>query len=312
MRCIARGDERLLVLRSLLVGLLALGLVATSFADQASANRRRRGSSRGRSYNRTAIMNAQRQATINAANAQIAAAKQVLAAAETTGGNYQARLDAALAKLTDSAARFHEAQSTTRHLAKDLAEIENEIIEDQAADSPYAKAGLALDAARQKLQAVEQAILAEPDVKLQLSGLSAEKRAERQATLLSFRADYLLAKNALEAAGSEHDRIRRELFREDADWKAAAEALTEARNEEKAAEEKTHSGASGRVGDSQKVRNATEAAAAARTAIARAEAVLRSVGNGNNNNNNNRNANSRSNSTSQKNGNKNNNKNKKN
>src|SRR5207249_10832032 len=74
------------------------------------------------------------------------------------------------------------------------------------------------------------------------------------------------------------DRIRRELFSNDKDWKSTADALTQARKDEHAAEEKTHSGTSGRAKNTVTARNASEAAAAAKAAIAQAEPIIRANG----------------------------------
>jgi len=68
------------------------------------------------------------------------------------------------------------------------------------------------------------------------------------------------------------------LFRADRHWKEASETLTQARKDEMTAEEMTHSGTSGRIGLAATAKNASEAAAVARAAIAQAEAVLRATG----------------------------------
>jgi chromosome segregation ATPase len=261
--------------RALVLVVVAIGGLAVT--RQADAYRRR-GHSSSNSANSAAIRARQQQAAVQAATAQLNAAKQVLAAAQSSGGAAQAKLDAALSKLRDEAQKFHDAQSTTRHLAKDLAEIEQEILEEQKDDSPYAKAGQHLEAARAKLKEVESQILAEPAVESQLSGLTGSKLDEKRASILGLRPEYLQFKALLEMAGSSWAHIRSELFQNDKDWKAAAEALTQARKDEKAAEEQTHGGTSGRVGTTAKIKNAAEAAAYARATIAQAEAVLRANG----------------------------------
>ncbi|HMC11797.1 MAG TPA: hypothetical protein VKH44_10920, partial [Pirellulaceae bacterium] len=233
-----------------------IGIISgLAFAQQAAAARRRGGNA----YNHSAVRARQQQAIVQAATAQLNAAKQVLAAAESKGGAAQSKLDSALVKLREEAERFHDAQSTTRHLAKELAEIENEILEEQKADSPYAKAGKQVEMARQKLTAVEERILQESKVLVQLSGLTGGKLAEKKTSLLGLQPDYLEAKVALEAEANVVARIRSELFQNDKDWKAAADALTQARKDEREAEEKTHGGTSGRIGNLSKAKSASEA-----------------------------------------------------
>jgi len=230
------------------------------------------------SYSYAAARARQQQIVVRAATAQLNAAKEVLAAAESTGGAAQSKLNSALARLRDEAQKFHDAQSTTRHLAKELAEIEHDILEEQKEGSEYAQASKRVEVARTKLNEIEQRIMAEPEVQSKLSGLTGSKLDETRASILSLRTDYLIAKDDLATAGSEMSRIRSELFHSDKDWKEAAEALAQARKEERAAEEMTHSGTSGRVGALQTVKSAGEAAAAARAAIAQAEAAIKANG----------------------------------
>src|SRR5438046_914725 len=154
------------------VGLRSLVLIAAVFGSLAATRPAEAYRRHGNSYSYSAMRGRQQQFVNQAANAQLNAAKQVLAAAESTGGGAQAKLDSSLAKLREEAQKFHEAQSTTRHAAKELAEIETEILGEQKDDSPYAKAHKQVEAARNKLQAVEERILAEPAVQLKLSGLT--------------------------------------------------------------------------------------------------------------------------------------------
>lgn len=229
----------------------------------------------GRSYSYSA-MRARQQMFVNmAANAQLSAAKQVLDAAESTGNNAQSKLDASLSKLREEAQKFHEAQSLTRHAAKELAEIEQEILEEQKEDSPYAKASKSVESARKKIKDIEGRILDEPNAKLQLSGLSGAKLAEERESILHRHTDWLEAKTALDMEASELAHVRMELFKSDKHWKEAADTLVQARKDESAAEQMTHSGASGRIGLTFTAKNAAEAAAVARAAMAQAEAVLR-------------------------------------
>jgi hypothetical protein len=263
-------------IRGLRITLLALAVAAgISGASPAQAYRRY-----GRSYGYSA-MRARQQMFINqAASAQLNAAKQVLSAAESTGNNAQSKLDASIAKLREEAQKFHEAQSMARHAAKELAEIEQEILEEQKEDSPYAKTSKLVEAARKKLKDIEQRVLEEPNARLQLSGMTGAKLAEERESILSRHAEWLEAKTALEMEAATLAHIRSELFQNDKHWKEAAETLAQARKDESAAEQMTHSGASGKIGLSSTVKNAAEAAAFARAAMAQAEAVLRTHGGG--------------------------------
>jgi hypothetical protein len=226
-------------------------------------------------HNYSAIRARQQQAAVQAATAQKKAAEQVLKAAEATGSGAQARLADALAKLRQEAEKFHDAQSTTRHAAKELAEIEQEIIEEQMEDSPYRQASKRMETARQKLKAMEDRILSEPANETKLAALSGVALAEAKGNILSLREDYLVPKEDFNTEANALAKIRSELFQADQHWKDAADSLSQARKLEKDAEENTHGGTSGRVGLNLKAKNAAEAAAAARVAIAQADAVLK-------------------------------------
>src|SRR5258708_6547861 len=78
-----------------MIAVLASGLCSVGEAQAL----RRRGHS---SYNSSAIRQRQQQAVIQAALAQRNAAKQVLAAAESTGAGAQSKLDSAMSKLKES------------------------------------------------------------------------------------------------------------------------------------------------------------------------------------------------------------------
>jgi chromosome segregation ATPase len=273
------GGSRPGVVRRLCLASVAIVLFAGIAVDGSAASHRHHHSSRGRSsFNSAQARARQNQQIVQAAQQQLAAARQVLAAAESTGNSAQSKLNEALAKMKIAAADFHEAQSTTRHLAKELNKIEDEIIDQQDDQSPYMKSAQALDAAREKQTKSEEQILAEPAVSSQLANLSGGDLAEKKQDVFKSRADWVMARDGVNAAASEHARIRSELFRNDKEWKAAAQALTAARQEEKHAEGQTHSGASNRTGNFQTVKNASQAAAAARMTIAQAEAIIRSHG----------------------------------
>jgi septation ring formation regulator EzrA len=196
--------------------------------------------------------------------------------------------------LRGEAEKFHEAQSTTRQAAKELAEIEEDILDEQAADSPYKQGLKKVEQARQNLKQVEERIVGESAVQAKLAGLSGNSLSEAKNKIFEFDDSYQAAKGELSAQGSGLAKIRSELFQADKHWKEAAESLTQARKDEKEAEGNTHGGASGRVGLNLKAKNAGEAAATAKAAIAQAEAVLRANGAGNLINNNSSANNSRS------------------
>jgi chromosome segregation ATPase len=227
---------------------------------------------------RAAAMKArQAQATIQAAERQIAAAKRVLAAAESSSKEAKGDLAAALKKLNEASDEFRDAQSTSRHLAKDLAEIEQEILDENKDAPAFPAATKAVESARAELQSVEQRILAEPSVRAILAGLSDMQLANVKRTTLEARSEYTAARAKLEAAAEALGQRRRQLFESDPDWKEASEALAMARKEEQEAQEKTRASGAGRTDASETIRDSADAAAQARATITRAEAVIKTA-----------------------------------
>lgn len=255
------------------VGLFVLAVCIVSPVSGEAAPRKRRSAAQ----HRQAAQQARQQAMIRAAQAQIAAAKEVLQAAEGKGAQAQARLKSALAQMRQAADDFRDAQSVARHLAKELAEIESDILDEQPADSPFAKAAQRVAALRQKLTQIEEQVLSQEAVARELSTLSGAALAERRLGILKTNPDYVAVKAELMEASQAMDRIRRELFQADPDWRETAKALEEAREEEKASELKTRAAGRGKSEADQTAQDAEEAAAAARVAIAQAEAILRAA-----------------------------------
>ncbi|MDX1944241.1 MAG: hypothetical protein SFU86_02460 [Pirellulaceae bacterium] len=210
-----------------------------------------------------------------AAEAQVAAGKQLLAAAEGKGARAQADYGVALNRMREAVAEFEAAQQEVRDLAKQLAEIEQEIIAEQSADSPYAQALAEFEKAKRDLQALETMILSRPEVQARLAALTGIDVVTERASELDRHPERLTARSRVELAAKVLDQIRRELYHADQDWTDTADALTEARAEKKEAEEDTHSVS--RLGPLHDFKNAQQAAAYAKRAIAQGEATLKQV-----------------------------------
>jgi hypothetical protein len=256
-----------------LIALVATVAIVLITPIEVEARSRRRG--RGRSS--TAAAAAMRQAMIQRATAQKAAAQQVLAAAEYKGANAQAKLSVSLGKLQETAGEFRQAHETEHGLAKDLAEIQNEILDEQSAGSAYALAQLEVASARRELEAIKSRILSQPEVSAKLAGQQGVALTNLTSAELVTHLDYAAAKSRLDTAAAEIDRIRRELFRADEDWQQTADALMQAKQDIQTAEQEAKASGLTRLGPLQDYRKASDAAAAARAVIAQAEGTLRSL-----------------------------------
>src|ERR1044072_2544294 len=139
-----------IVVRVVLIAVLSLLAGHPHRHASAQGNKNNNNNRRSNSNARARAQAANQQAMIKAAQQQLAAGKELLAAAESKGDKAKSKLDSALAKMRESSKDFHDAQSTSRKLAKELAEIEQDLIDEQKPDSPYGKASDRLDKARSK------------------------------------------------------------------------------------------------------------------------------------------------------------------
>jgi len=266
-----------ILVRVLLVAAMSLIAGLPHLPAIAQGNKNNNQHRRTNSNARARAQQSQQQAMIKAAQQQLAAGKELLAAAESKGSSAKSKLDSALAKMKESSKDFHDAQSTSRKLAKELAEIEQDLIDDQKPESPYGKASEQLDKARPKLREVEERVVSEPAVQSELTGLTGVKLAERTKAVLTVRPEYIEAKTEFDAAASQVEKLRHELYHNDNDWKATSEALAAARKEEREAESKTRGGVGDRRNMPETIRDAEHAADVARAMIRQAEAVLKST-----------------------------------
>lgn len=257
--------------------LLAVALACPTLE---AAYRRRRGPSpTARAY---------RQSMINAAQAQISAGKQVLSAAEAKGADADVRLNSALTKLRSASEELKSAKKDTRELAKQLKEVEKEILADEPADSEYGLARAALDDAKAKLTSLEKELLSKPEVEAKLKSLSGPDLSEAKAKIFDASTEHTLAKLTVTGQARQLEQIVTKVYHEHEDWNHLAEALADAHKEESQAKDRTVSSGASKLDPAQDLRKATNAAAAARNAIAQGEAVLKRLGGSNNNNNKNK------------------------
>jgi hypothetical protein len=244
------------------------------FACHDSALARRR---RGRGQSSAAAAAARRKATIQQAQAQIAAANQVLAAAQFKGANAQGKLQETLSKLQTAASEQDRAHDTEASLRKELYEIEKEILSEQSSDTPYAKTLEELNTAKKQAAAAKAQIMARPDVIDELANLKGVALTNatnlRLETFLAYADPNLRAKTA----AKELERIKLELFRADIDWKETHQALVDVQHDISIARSEAAAAGFSRAKPLGDYREASHAAAAARAAIAQAEGVLRSL-----------------------------------
>lgn len=238
----------------------------------------------GRGHRRTgartaAMIKAQREAVIKAARAQYAQAEAVLNIAMSKGTGAQSQLSAVLSKMQASVSEMHEARTQEGDLRKDLADIEGDILREQSNDSPYAIAFSRFQDLRTEMAKRESKLLA-------ATGYVATKaeliRNEGPAAVARFRqetldgdTEYSGQHMRLEELAAEVNRIKRELFKNDSEWNSVHENLLAARKDAADASAEVYKESPNRAEPLRNIKDAKQAATAARVVMAQAESVLR-------------------------------------
>lgn len=265
-------------IRGLWVLMLGACLLLQYSPDAEAGRRGGRGGRGGNSQSR--MMQAAKSRMTSMIQQQIEAAKKVLAAAESKANMSQSELQQAMSNLSSIQNEINSAESELREAMKALNETEEEILKSQGRNSELGKAEAALQQAKDAShQIVHEILNLPPDKEDQTSraGRLADlaKLSASQRQTLDTDARYKAALDKLRDAGKQVDDVKRQLFRANADWNAAQEAVAEA--QEKLREERQHAKATGAntSRSKQKVQSAQSVAAAARAVIQQGEARLK-------------------------------------
>ena len=203
--------------------------------------------------NNAAAAAAAKKKAIDSIRAQVAAAQQVLAAAEAATGASQAELDAIRKRVSSIREAMDAAEDGEDELREDLREIESRVLKAQGTDSDYGKAQKRLEEARDEVAKGHN-----------------EPRVESDP-------DHLIAEQTIQSARRDIERAKAAALANDSEWKATSQQLRElvAKN---AKVGQSNGGAMGRMSAAHELRDAQEIAANARAVIARGESQLRQLG----------------------------------
>ncbi len=130
----------------------------------------------------------------------------------------------------------------------------------------------------QRADAAKAQIMARPEVKEALANKKGAALVEATNEQLETFPSYAEPNVRLKVAAKELERIKLELFRADPDWKETNQALIDIRHEISVARSEAAAAGFSRAKPLSDYREASQAAAAARAAIAQAEGVLKSLG----------------------------------
>jgi hypothetical protein len=249
--------------RLTVAALLAAILLAAASACPAQSGKKNRG------RKAAAAAAAQKQRVAEKLQRQLGAARQVLAAAQSSGSLSQQALDEAAQKLSSIRAELEQNRLDAKEAEKTMRAIEAEILTEQPADSEYIRLKMAVDGARHSLEREIRRLLPAADP----ASLTAAERKTMDTSDA-----YRQAKLELGIAAKALDRERQKLFQADPQWTAAQKDLYAARQEEARQEQSSVATGVGTLDDKQNLKSAQSLAAAAEAMIALAEARLRRLG----------------------------------
>ena len=270
------GSLRFGALLTILFAMAGLLLVSTS-ADAAP-----------RGHNAAAAARQRRQNMINAATAQITAARKTLEAAETAAADASSRLLAARQRVENAKGAIDQARELERELERKRKSIEAEVFAAEGSDSPYALASDEFTHAQESLRFHEKRVADSEEFKRQHDEAvktAAAKGTEQATAVKKVRdaafendPDYARAKDRFKAAKSKFDRIKLELLRKNPQWvESAGERKGASQDESKSDNEATRA-AFQKLPAARDLRAANAMASAARESIMQAENILRSLG----------------------------------
>lgn len=223
---------------------------------------------------------AKREQTIKAAQAQYAHAESLLSIAMSNGSGAEGRLSAVIAEMQHAANELRQARSQEIDLKKELMEIETDILKEQKSDSEYVRLQTELHDKRGQLARLEGQLLGAAEYSAKKATLlkspegPAEVAALRKETL-DESLEYTMLHLRVEELTATLGKIKRELFTNDSEWKETHDAMVEAHKDSDEANGEVYKKAPDRMDPLRDIKSAKQAAAAARTVMAQAEAVLK-------------------------------------
>lgn len=237
---------------------------------------------RSRSRSNAAAVKARREQAIKAAQSQYATAQQVLAAAQSSGSGATARLQSVLAEMTSAASELRKARSKSQELMKDLAEIEEDILLEQASETPYFQLLAEISETKQKIAEIEKRVTEAAEFVRQGEMIRATEGSAAafrwRQSVLTLNPTFSALKMSLSSLVDKQAKLKRELFQQDSEWRNAHDTLLQSQGEERKAKAEVYANAPHRAAPKHEIKDARQAAAAAQSAMAQADQVLRSLG----------------------------------
>jgi chromosome segregation ATPase len=237
---------------------------------------------RPRRYSSAAAAAARKKQMIATLQKQLAAARQVLSAAENQAQLSQGEVNQAISKLSDIRSSMELEEENAREAAKELNELETEILAKESFGSEYKQTQTALVTAKESLHELfhkrfpKMPKHAVDDEAAKLHELAAVTSEDRK--VLEGDKEYQEAAELVEMLGKKLAAIKKKLFEADSEWDAARKESAEATKKVREGKSQASATGIGSLDDRKNLRNATNVAAYARGMIMQFEMQLARLG----------------------------------
>lgn len=273
MRCF-----RVAIVGVALASVLVVGLCGRS--AEAARHNNNNNNNNNNNRQRQQQQQAEKQRLIASIRAQISAAQKALAEAKANQSASGAELDKVRQKLEEARKGIAEADSEQQLLKKELASLEEDILDDLPDNSEGAQVCEAHQKAKETVDAELKRVLESPAYVEKLKNLNESPdagplRAELRKAALDNDAAYQKALANYQEAKHKFDSLKEDLFAKNPQWKKANDALRESESAEKALRGQR---AGGSVVASRELRTAKQVIAAAEATIREGNAKLKALG----------------------------------
>jgi len=226
---------------------------------------------------------AQQKAQRAAATARLERARQLLAATANHAGVAHLQLQNAAGKVATAKNTLDTSKDAGESASDELHQIETEIEESQAADSPYAKGVDNAVEASEAFKKLRDKIEASPDYRAAKSAaLSGDNKPDKLAHMeqkfFTSNPDYIQARSGAELMVARLREIRSALFAADSRWLATAQRSKDARSQASEANKQLQGSLLHKADAAESAREAAAAANAAQALVKLREAQAKAAG----------------------------------
>lgn len=218
-----------------------------------------------------------------AAAARLQRAQQLALATSNAAGAAHLKLQMAAGKVGTAKESIDTSKEAGASATHELRQLEEEIEDAQAPDSPFVKAEKEADEAAEKFLGLREKIESSPDYKAaKAAALASDNKHERLADIeqkyFTSNPEYIQARSGFDLMGTRLSEIRSHLFAADARWRDAADRAKGARGQESEAKKQLQGSLLKKAEAADSAREAAAAANAAQNLVKLREAQAKAAG----------------------------------